>query len=263
MRGTKNLPVLSPAHGAENMAGHRGAAGTRRRCATGVLSVGLLAGVCLFVGTAPAQAATGVSTTGGILRVQAASGKANNITVSVVNVPLQGQRYKVRDTGDSLTAGAGCDQITSSTVYCSPNNVTLARVNAGDGNDTVTLTANVPVPAEVNGGSDNDTVTGGSATDDLRGDDGRDVLNGGGGNDDLFGGGGNDRLIGNAGNDRLWGGVDHDLLYGEAGNDTMNGEAGNDRLWGNEGIDTLNGGAGNDDALDGGAGQRCRLRGSG
>jgi Ca2+-binding RTX toxin-like protein len=272
MSSTANQTVPPPAQDSGNRARHSWPFGPRTRRAAGVLSAAALAGTCLLAGAVPAQAATGVSTTEGTLRVVAATGKANNITVSVVNIPLQGPVYRVRDTGDSLTAGPGCDQITSSTVHCSPNNLTHASVDARDGNDTVAFTANVELKAVVHGGTGKDTITGGKARDDLHGGDGRDILDGRAGNDRMHGDADNDTLTGNTGNDTLNGGAGHDGLYGQAGNDTLNGDdgedrldgnAGNDtlygdngddRLRGNEGNDYLNGGAGNDNPLDGGLG---------
>jgi len=99
-------------------------------------------------------------------------------------------------------------------------------VNAGAGNDEVTLGSAVPFAATINGGDGNDQLTGGA---------GNDIINGGNGNDELFGGAGNDILNGNAGNDHITGG---------AGADKLNGGDGNDQLFAvdNSAHDTVNGG---------------------
>ncbi|WP_039913080.1 calcium-binding protein, partial [Cellvibrio mixtus] len=68
----------------------------------------------------------------------------------------------------------------------------------GDGNDSVTLTADA------------------------------EIVRGGGGNDVINADGGNDVLFGEAGNDSLSGGDGDDLLDGGVGSDTLNGGAGND-----------------------------------
>ncbi len=91
------------------------------------------------------------------------------------------------------------------------------EVNAGAGDDSVTVAREVPIP-----------VT-------LRGGPGLDRLVGGGGGDKLVGGPDNDVLIGRAGADSLFGGP---------GDDRLAGCAGDDLLRGNSGVDTLLGGSG-------------------
>lgn len=102
--------------------------------------------------------------------------------------------------------------------------VTAVVVNAGDGDDHVTLGWKVlvrrrgirlhalEIPATLNGGAGNDF---------LRSGHGPDSLNGGGGNDFLTALGGNDTLNGDAGNDHLDAGRGADLLSGGAGNDRL------------------------------------------
>jgi hypothetical protein len=91
------------------------------------------------------------------------------------------------------------------------------EVNAGPGNDSVVVAANVPVPV---------------------------TLRGGPGDDRLAGGGGADKLVGGPGNDRLYGRGGADALYGGSGEDVLYGGSGNDGLWGGSGTDTLVGGSG-------------------
>ena len=74
-------------------------------------------------------------------------------------------------------------------------------VNAGKGNDAVTVDAAVIVNATLIGGAGNDSLTGGGGNDLLVGGGGDDVLSGGAGNDTLSGGGGSDMITGGTGAD--------------------------------------------------------------
>ncbi len=93
-----------------------------------------------------------------------------------------------------------------------------------DGNGGTTIKLGV----DLNGGSGNNTLTGGAGDDHLFGGSGNDVLNGLAGDDRLDGGSGNDTLIGGAGNDAITGGSGNDVITGGAGNDVMTGGSGND-----------------------------------
>ncbi|MDR2031997.1 MAG: putative Ig domain-containing protein [Azoarcus sp.] len=118
-----------------------------------------------------------------------------------------------------------------------------AKLNGGEDNEQISgLAGNDTVRA----GDGNDTLYGGEGNDRLYGDNGNDSVQGEAGNDTLYGGNGLDWLEGGDGNDILYGGADDDLLHGNIGNDTLYGEAGNDLLDGGIGSDTLDGGAGND-----------------
>jgi Ca2+-binding RTX toxin-like protein len=151
--------------------------------------------------------------------------------------------------------------------------LTKIVVDAGDGNDTVFISAAIKKRAELHGGNGNDNLTGGSGNDLIFGDDGVDSLNGGKGNDTISGGNGDgflqgDVIIGGDGNDSLTGGPQDDEIFGGAGNDTIHGGAGDDHLrgddpaakkggndviFGEDGDDIITGGKGND-SLDGGNG---------
>ena len=132
-------------------------------------------------------------------------------------------------------------------------NTDLIRVNAGDGNDVVTLDeTNGPLPtAQLFGGDGNDTLTGGSGNDDLSGQDGNDSLFGGAGNDALSGGSGADFIAGGAGNDTLFGGDGNDFLDGDQGADVGFLGAGDDvfRWDQGDGSDRVEGGSGSDEML--------------
>lgn len=108
------------------------------------------------------------------------------------------------------------------------------------------------------GGTGNDSLTGGQGDDFFDGSDGNDTLIGREGNDFFFCGLGNDRADGNggrdslhgeAGNDVLNGGDASDVLTGGVGNDTLNGDSGADTLTGGDGSDSLAGGSGTGDML--------------
>ncbi|MGE5612557.1 MAG: calcium-binding protein [Bacillota bacterium] len=141
--------------------------------------------------------------------------------------------------------------------------VKAISVDAGNGNDRVTVTPRVTVNTTILGGAGNDTLTGGSGTDLIEGGPGNDLIHGGNGNDLLYGDAGNDTLFGDAGNDTLGGDANEDLWFKgqtlpnfQTGDDSLNGGSGNDWLLGgfnsdtlrnqNPGRDTLTGGSGND-----------------
>lgn len=96
-------------------------------------------------------------------------------------------------------------------------NVKTILINAGDGNDSISVAGGtkytLAIPATVNGGAGNDSLTGGDAGDLLNGGTGDDLITGGAGNDKLYGNDGKDRLTGGLGADYLNGGQDNDRLY--------------------------------------------------
>ena len=96
------------------------------------------------------------------------------------------------------------------------NGVTKIIVNAGGGNDRVSLAA-LSINGTINGGPGNDTLEGSQADDVLSGGDGLDVLLANNGRDNLLGGNGDDSLTGG-------GGID--AFHGEAGNDVLNAQDG-------------------------------------
>lgn len=86
-------------------------------------------------------------------------------------------------------------------------------VDAGAGNDLVTIAAGLQISAELNGGAGNDRLVGGAGNDRLIGGTGNDNLMGGNGDDYLDGGHGDDTLNGQAGRNNLIGGLGNDVLY--------------------------------------------------
>lgn len=145
--------------------------------------------------------------------------------------------------------------------------LTSIVVNAGDGNDTVT--GSLDLPDSLSGGNGADRLFGQGGNDTLSGGDGADSIVGGEGNDSLLGGDNSDTITGDAGNDTISGGNHNDSITGGDGtdsilggngadnidggdgNDFLNGESGNDIIVGGIGLDTIFGGADND-SLSGG-----------
>jgi len=95
------------------------------------------------------------------------------------------------------------------------------EVNAGGGDDKVTVAKKVAIPVTMRGGA------------------GRDVLLGGAGGDKLLGGAENDRLFGWRGDDLLAGGPGNDVYYGGPGNDLIIRGPGRDKVRGGTGNDTV------------------------
>lgn len=256
-----------------------------RKALLRVLVVAAMAGSAVTLTGGPASAATGVFKSGTNIVVNAAQGRANNITVS-----LSGSFVIIQDTADTLTAGLNCTLLVNGTVACpvAVNSDTVV-VNAGDGNDVITKTGNVR--GDLKGESGNDVVNGGpspgsnllnggSGTDTLNGGVTFDLLIGGPGADRLSGGGGTSDLVSyldstagvfvdidNAADDGIGGEGDNvltdvEFVYGSQFGDTLTGGAAGDILSGFGGNDLLLGGAGND-TLVGGAGSDTHNGGAG
>src|SRR5581483_10249292 len=164
------------------------------------------------------------------------------------------------------------------------SSVTGISIDAGSGNDSVSLLSNgeanaVTQPATILGGKGNDTLAGGTGADSLDGGAGTDtadyssrseqlylfatgIANCGAYNlaknqsiegdsinanvENLIGGSDADFIYGTPGNNLLAGGGGNDLIYGESGSDTIDGGDGNDSLNGGSNNDSITGGAGND-----------------
>ena len=128
------------------------------------------------------------------------------------------------DDGDLVVTGDGGE-----VDRYDADDVTLVRIYAYDGNDSVTLaTTGSDLRALVEGGAGGDTLVGSASSDTLIGGDGGDRLLAGPGDDLLSGGRGDDVLLGEGGDDSLVGGLGRDSLSGGDGNDTISGGAGRD-----------------------------------
>lgn len=109
-------------------------------------------------------------------------------------------------------------------LLCSAPLIAGFEVNAGGGDDRVTVSADISIPVTIRGGAGDDFLLGGSGPDKLIGGEGNDQLVGGRGNDLLYGGEGRDVLIGGPGNDLLRGGYGEDTLIGGPGKDNVRQE---------------------------------------
>jgi Ca2+-binding RTX toxin-like protein len=106
-------------------------------------------------------------------------------------------------------------------LICAAPPIGSFEVNAGGGDDEVSVQQKVTVPVTMRGGNGDDTLRGGGGPDKLIGGAGRDRLYGGRGDDALYGGLGVDKLFGGKGADLLRGGPGLDLLRGGPGKDDV------------------------------------------
>ena len=173
--------------------------------------------------------------TGTVGVAQAAALVFDTNAVDVVNgrqtVNIEGDTFDINGVAldsvfvDFNNKGAGDADITINV-----NNVDLATIELGFGNDTINGGAGVDL--NVRAGAGNDTVNvGAGGQGDISGGDGNDTLNGNSGADILAGGTGNDTISGGAGND---------ILFGGSGNDTISDGAGSDTIYAGAGGDTIN-----------------------
>ena len=175
---------------------------------------------------------------GGEPATLAATATFANGTLTVFGDALANALTVGRDTAGLLVVNGGAMPVSGGTPTI--DNTTLIQAFGQGGDDSLMLDeANGPLPpAQLFGGTGNDSVHGGSAGDQLFGQAGDDALSGHGGIDFLFGGTENDLLVGGGGDDQL---------YGESGDDRLvwNDGDGNDLFEGGAGIDTaeVNGGA--------------------
>src|SRR4029453_11640052 len=147
-----------------------------------------------------------------------------------------------------------------------PNQVSLIKILAGGGNDSVYINRSgasaVSELCLIYGEAGTDYIEGGNLTDSIFGGDGADPLYGYGGTESIYGG---------AGDDRVYGGDDGDMIRGEGGDDSLLGQDQDDLVYGGDGYDTLDGGTGDDslygdadnDSITGNAGQDLLLGGTG
>lgn len=227
--------------------------------------VGLrLALLALLVTTALALPASALAATGqidanGVMIYTADPGETNVMTFSFGKDQFNNDAYLVVDApAVPITAVPPCQPGASQNEMSCPADgggsrpaVVSLSANLGDGNDTVTVLANLPTAIGAGGGAD--VMTGGPAADFLRGGQQDDRIVGGDGNDKLIGddldpalGGGNDSLDGGAGDDAVDGEDGADTVTGGDGNDSVTGGDGNDRILADNGQDDLIGGTGVD-----------------
>src|SRR5215213_1432099 len=229
----------------------------------------------------PAQNAHAASATvaGGTLSYVAGAGEVNTVTVT-----QSGSNYVISDPGRSITLANGTT-VTGSASFPTTG-ITTILVDAGDSNDSVTVSPSVR--ANLFGGAGDDSLTGGGASFTLTHSTANEMLSGGSGADTLYGGQDDDTLDGGSGADSLRGEAGTDVasyttrtsavtvtidnvandgagegddvrtdverVLGGSGNDTLTGTSASEELNGAGGDDTLRATAGAD-TLIGGSGR--------
>jgi Ca2+-binding RTX toxin-like protein len=171
-------------------------------------------GLLLFPRSAHAAATMDIA--GGTATYNAGSYIINNLTITFDDV---GNTFTFQETGETISlgggaTGAGCTGSGTNTVVCPGASITAFTVNLSDRDDTFVLAGTTTVPATVNGGSGNDSMTGNNGVDTLNGEAGNDTITGGRGNDIMVGGEGDDRMIWNNGDGS-------DIMDGDGGADTV------------------------------------------
>lgn len=149
---------------------------------------------------------------------------AGGTTESMIHIWLtpDGRSYVIDSVAPLEVGGTICENTPGvpNELVCKAPLVAGFEVNAGEGDDTVSVASAVEVPVTMRGGPGHDTLIGGGGPDKLIGGEDNDKLAGRGGDDVLYGGPGNDVLLGGPGNDLLRGG----------GTDVMNGGSGHNTL---------------------------------
>jgi Ca2+-binding RTX toxin-like protein len=156
------------------------------------------------------------------LTVLLAGGSEANVIS--IKLSLDGRTYIIDTLGQPLEVGGSVcahPEGNESELLCEAASIAGFEVNAGGGNDSVNVTAVVPIAVTLRGGPGDDRLLGGAGADKLIGGSGNDDLSGRGGNDSLFGGAGEDRLGGGWGNDLLRGGSGEDILTGSSGHNDL------------------------------------------
>ncbi|HMJ96378.1 MAG TPA: hypothetical protein VK486_11025 [Thermoleophilaceae bacterium] len=144
----------------------------------------LVAAAVALLAVAPAAHAATASVEGDLLRVVAAPGEANALSVAP---GLTTSSVVVTDSGAPLLAGPGCTLGEDGSATCSApvggSPVASIEVDAGDLDDSVGVAA--ALPALVMGGEGDDRITGGDGDDTLLGGGGADFADGGRGDDSI------------------------------------------------------------------------------
>jgi Ca2+-binding RTX toxin-like protein len=179
----------------------------KRSTIVAALGTTLVAGFAANAG--PANAAVTSASMDNNVATLNLDGADDNVTVNVQNgVFVHGQ------TGGNLNSTKDWDSTTDGDQTVPANGTWAIVVNAGDGNDAITVLAKDTEVAGVtlNGEGGDDVLTGADSADTLNGGEGNDRLTGAKGPDTMNGGNGNDTLVWNNGDNT----------------DTINGDGGND-----------------------------------
>jgi Ca2+-binding RTX toxin-like protein len=142
-------------------------------------------------------------------------------TIGIALSP-DGRNYVIDSVAELEVGGEVCSHPEGqpNELVCAAPSIGGFEVNAGAGDDSISVAREVPIAVTLRGGPGNDRLVGGAGADKLVGGTGDDTLIGRAGGDSLFGGPGNDRLVGCSGNDLLRGdGGENTLLGGSGQND--------------------------------------------
>ena len=153
----------------------------------------------------------------------AGGGEPNTIQIWLTP---DGRSYVIDSVSQLEVGGSVCENPPGNPneLVCQAAMVGSFEINAGSGDDTVTLAKGVPIPVTMRGGSGQDTLVGGDGPDKLIGGDGNDRLAGRAGDDLIYGGGGSDSIFGGLGKDVLRGGLGEDRFGGSGGSDNIRQE---------------------------------------
>lgn len=173
-----------------------------------------------------------------LIAVDGYQGATGNITLSIAKATPLVVNGTSEDDIISVTADAAnyvVDVNGQQTTY-PISTVRSLRINAGAGNDRVSLGQRI-INTSMYGGAGDDVLIGGDNADKIYGEDGNDEIYASFGNDTVDGGRGDDRIEGQFGTDSILGGDGADLIWGNDGDDYIRGGAG---------ADTIDAGAGSD-----------------
>lgn len=167
-----------------------------------IISFALLAVLAPATGSAEAKTYT----------VLLAGGEEDN----VIRVWLSpdGRQYVIDSVVQLEVGGSVCShpEDNPNELLCDAPAIAGFEVNAGGGDDEVSVAKDVTAPVTMRGGAGDDLLVGGGGPDKLVGGNGGDRLFGWRGDDQLYGGPGLDTLIGGPGADLLRGGLGKDTL---------------------------------------------------
>jgi Ca2+-binding RTX toxin-like protein len=185
-----------------------------------IVATALVAALATIAGPAATATATAAAKAERAERsinvVLAGDGLGNSISIGV---SADGRTYAIESASPLEVGGEICwhPEADEDKLLCEAAPIAGFEINGNGGDDTIVLSATVPVPATLRGGPGNDKLLGGAGDDKLIGGPGDDTLGGRGGDDSLYGGPGDDKLYGGSGDDKLFGGPGNDLLVGGSG----------------------------------------------
>lgn len=162
-----------------------------------------------------------VSAGGKTYTVLLAGGEENNVIK--IWLSSDGRQYVIDSVVQLDVGGSVCThpEDNPNELLCDAPAIAGFEVNAGGGDDKVSVAKDVMAPVTMRGGAGADLLVGGAGPDKLIGGDGDDRLVGWRGDDLLYGGPGADFLIGGPGADLLHGGMGKDTLIAGPGKDIV------------------------------------------